>query len=101
MNMGMAEQERLEHEAYMREYDQRMGHKSWCLISISPAYGGGYCTCGVFERGISSYDPLSHTVRPQNDREWWYGGLMYFWGFLSGISVLLILLVVMDWAGVL
>ena len=61
MSMGWAEAEREEHMEYMRQKDLEAGHKPDCLISIPPP-SGGYCDCGIFERGVSIYDPL----HPQN-----------------------------------
>lgn len=97
MNMGMAEMERQEHMAQMRENDIKAGHKPGCLISSSPAFGGGYCNCGLYPRGVSRYDPLHGNQIEDDD----YGWGMYFWGFLSGVFSIIALLGIMSWVGVL
>lgn len=57
-NMGSALMEAQEHQQQMIDRDLEAGHKPGCLISTSPAYGGGFCNCGKFERGVSKYDPV-------------------------------------------
>ena len=99
MSMGWAEAERQEHQQQMLENDLKVGHKPGCKISYPPP-DGGYCDCGLYERGVSQYDPLYlHDKIGLVDNEDWDTG--YFWGFLSGFCAFLILFGILAWIGVL
>lgn len=67
-NMGMAAMEMEEKMERMRQQDIENGHKPGCLISVSPAYGGGFCNCGKFKvhsvsEPINETHPLLHVCK--------------------------------------
>jgi len=97
MNMGMAAYEAEEHRRQRIEDDMEVGHKPGCLISFPPP-GGGYCNCGLYARGVSQHDPTYKKSESIDDFS--FGWHMYFWGFISGMLAILVLLGIMEWIGV-
>lgn len=98
--MGMAAYEAEEHRKEMEQRDIEAGHKPGCLISVSPGSGGGYCNCGKFERGVNEYDPESYRSQHYSQSEFHAEWDLFFWGVLTGMGAILLLLGILAWIGV-